>query len=56
MNDARIPSKHAVRLIRPRWFFAGLLGGLIALGWLGRQATKTDFHPDSMEAILGLKV
>jgi hypothetical protein len=34
------------RWLRPRWFFAGFLLGLIAMALLGRQVTRRDYHPD----------
>jgi len=46
MSDAMGKTENGFRVIRPRWFFAGLVLGLVALGWLGRQAGKPDFHPD----------
>jgi hypothetical protein len=30
---------------RSRWFLGGFCAGLVLMGWLGRRATATDFHP-----------
>ncbi len=33
------------KIWRPRWLFAGIFLGLVAMSWLGRRAANSDYHP-----------
>jgi hypothetical protein len=43
-TQANVPPSR--RLLRPRWFFAGLVLGLMVMSWLGRRAGQSDYHPN----------
>lgn len=34
------------KIWRPKWLLAGLVLGLVLMSWLGRRATRTDYHPN----------
>jgi hypothetical protein len=40
------PLSAARTWISPAWFAAGLIAGLAVLSWLGREAGRTDYHPN----------